>query len=416
MPGDTITPFFGEFMTNGIPLEWSGNYCSHACPYCFANLNSQHRQQKDKVPLRYADVKATMNLLRDYHKRDSLEAFWLREGYPVLMSNKVDPFSNSNFRTVLPLLELMTELEIPLAFQTRGGRGIDEALQFLKPAVWYISIEHSDDATRQTLAPANPSIESRYELIQKLHEAGHKVVLGLNPLSLEWAPQPEIILQRCYELGVKNVWIELLHFNKDQINIARQQGKVPESMLLRYEVRKRRNHSEAFDHLLRTRQIALEMGYETYGTGQTTYSRYWDIYKSIYPKLLPTFQDWVNHCHDQGWDNDKLITFDEFVKFFLPLLPKGCKRLGHYVGSACHDIPAERGKDWTNWMSWSELLRISWSDPRLKWCPVRAPAFAYIPNEDYHPKRNRGAVLRDEKGMPYIAFWRQYQEFLLEEV
>lgn len=415
MSGDTFSTFFGEFLVNPVPIEISFNYCSHSCPMCFANLNSQVRHKKKGSPLRYADIRASMNLLKDYHQRDSLEAFWLREGYPVLISNKVDPFSNSNYRSVLPLLELMTALDFPITFQSRGGKGIDEALQFLKPSVWYITIDHASDTTRQQTAPSSPPIESRFELIEKLIGHGHKVVLGLNPLSLEWMPDPAPTLQRCKDLGVWGVWIELLHFNKDQAAIAREQGIIPEAMLQRYEMR-RKPVPEPFNHFLNARQIAREVGLETYSTGQCTKSAYFDVYKATYPKLLPTLQDWVNHCWEKGWNSSHKITFEDFANFFEPLLPKGRLRLGHYIGAVCHDIPAERGSDWDNWMTARELLRLSWSDPRVKWCPVRAPAFSYLAEPGWQPKDRLRKIQRDSRGNPVMAFWPEHQEFLLENI
>jgi DNA repair photolyase len=417
MPGDTITSFYGEFLVNPVPLEWSGAYCSHACPYCFANLNSEYRKQTKGVPLRYADVKNTINLIQQQYERDSMEAFWLREGYPVLLSNKVDPFSNSNYRTALPLINLMAEMDIPMAFQTKGGRGIDEALEVIKPSVWYITIEFSDESLARQLEPAAPSIESRYELIAKLRDRGHEVVLGLNPLSVEWCPEPEKILQRCKDLGVWGVWTELLHFNKDQAALAGQHGVIPQAMIDRYRVKKRPEEA-LFKHWLRTRNIAHDLGLEVFSGGQTCHSRYFDAYKRCYPKLLPTMQDWVNHCIDEGWDSNKLISFAEFADFFLPLLPHPDKKLrvGHYFGATCHQIPREMGEKWSNWMTWQELLELSWRDRRVKWCPVKMPAFAYVGGEGWDKKKRFENLLSDETGMPYMAFWQQYQEFLLEDV
>lgn len=348
-----------------------------------------------------------MNLLQQQHQRDSMEAFWLREGYPVVLSNKVDPFSNSNFRTALPLIELMAGLDIPMMFQTKGGRGIDQALDLIPPSLWYITIEFSDPELCRHVEPAAPSIESRYELIAQLRQRGHEVVLGLNPLSIEWCPKPEVILQRCKDLGVHGVWTELLHFNKDQAAIARSHGKIPEDMLRRYTAHRKPN-PEAFAHFLRTRQIAREIGLEVYSGGQTTYSRFFDAYRRVYPKLLPTMQDWVNHAHEQGWDESRLLSFDDFVDFFLPMLPHPEQklRLGHYFGATCHQIPREMGSAWSNWMTWRELLELTWKDRRVKWSPVKMPGFAYISD-------GQGGLQCDRSGMPYMAFWPQYQEFLL---
>lgn len=415
MAGDTFTTFYGEFLVSPIGLELSLNYCSHSCAYCFANLNSQSRHDRQGSPLRYADVKGTMNLLKDYQNRDSLEAYWLKEGYPVLISNKVDPFANSNYRTSLPIMEMMTELDIPIALQTKGGRGVDEALEFLKPAVWYISIEFNDDALSRQVNPAAPSIESRYELISKVIAKGHQVVVGVNPLASEWAPEPAKIFQRCKDLGVWGVWLSLLHFNRDQAAIARKQGIIPEAMLERYKKSKKHN-PETLEFFIKTRQSAREHGLEVYTGFQSTYSRYWDVYKKIYPKLLPTLQDWVNHCWESGWDKNRLITFQEFADFFEPQLPKGRLALGHYIGSINRQVTQE-AESWTNWMTFRQLLHWAWREPRLSFNPVNSPGFAYVGNENWQPKDKAARnLLRDNRGNPYMSFWQQHQEFLGEEI
>lgn len=63
--GETISPYYGEFMVSPCPLELSFNYCSHGCVFCFANLNK---------PLRNFDAKAPARLIADYMNRSTLEA------------------------------------------------------------------------------------------------------------------------------------------------------------------------------------------------------------------------------------------------------------------------------------------------------------------------------------------------------
>jgi len=110
-----VDVFFGEFLISPIPLELSLNYCSHVCAYCFANLNDRGRQ---------ADIGAVMRFFNELPSRTSLQSHLVREGYPILFSNRVDPFATSNVKLSLPLLEIMRTLDIPVAIQTKGGKGI----------------------------------------------------------------------------------------------------------------------------------------------------------------------------------------------------------------------------------------------------------------------------------------------------
>jgi DNA repair photolyase len=199
-----ITPFYGEFLISPVPLELSLNACSHGCYFCFSLLN-QHDRHVSVTPI--------MNLLKNYMTRHSLEASLLRAGYPVLISNRVDPFANSNYQMSVPILRTMTELGIPIAFQTRGGRGIDEALEFLQPSVWYISINTQTDTFRKQLEPGAPDMDSRFRLMETLRAKGHSVVLGLNPVVEEWLPDPEQVIERAKNSGAQGAWVETLHFN-----------------------------------------------------------------------------------------------------------------------------------------------------------------------------------------------------------
>ena len=126
-----FSTYYGELLISPLPIELSGNFCSHMCGYCFANLNQPNRKY---------DVLKTMRFLKEFKTRRSLTAKLLKNGYPVLYSNKIDPFSASNFMHSLPLIELMVQMNIKISIQTRGGHGIDEVLKILPKSVFYISI------------------------------------------------------------------------------------------------------------------------------------------------------------------------------------------------------------------------------------------------------------------------------------
>ena len=182
---DGLKPLFGGFLKIPLPLELSGNFCSHKCSYCFANLNS---------PTRTLDTKSVLNLLANFEKRKSLEASLLQLGCPVMISNHVDPFATSNYRQLVPIMKMMSELDIDYSVQTKGGKGWEEILEMLKPSVWYISISHDQETTRKQIEPAAPSIEHRYELIEAVASKGHTVIVGFNPCVEEWCLDPQTFL------------------------------------------------------------------------------------------------------------------------------------------------------------------------------------------------------------------------------
>jgi len=92
---DSLSVYWGLLFNACSPLEISLNYCSHNCHFCFANLNS---------PNRTADVKQIMGILSTCQEKETFAAKLLRDKYPVTISNHVDPFSESNWRISLPII------------------------------------------------------------------------------------------------------------------------------------------------------------------------------------------------------------------------------------------------------------------------------------------------------------------------
>ncbi len=397
--GDGLDVFYGEFLVSPIPLELSFNYCSHKCAYCFANLNK---------PDRWADVKAVTRLLQDYRNRETLTAQLLKAGYPVLISNRVDPFAASNYQQAVPIITTMAEMGIPLALQTKGGRGIDDVLSVLPPSAWYISIGTLDDSIRKRIEPGAPTIESRFELIEKLTAKGHHVSLGLNPLVPEWCPNPEALLDRARASGAKGVWAERLHLNHKQVvNLSeRERGGMTEDVIKRAQ--KRTTTPPELALYDSARAYAQSIGLEVYGIAQPIASDYFEPYKKLYPKVFPTIQDFVNATY-RG-DFGEVIDFDQFADFMCAFLPKGEMPIDHYLGATAHTlwhtnkIPKR--------MTYRQLLSIVWSDLRIHRCPARMRCFAFQAERD-----SDGGWIRitDNNDLPYLVFDPQgFDEYYTE--
>ena len=386
MAGDTITTFWGEFLMQPTPLEASFNWCSHNCAYCFANLNK---------PDRAADLKATENLLEKFQNRKTIEAKLLQQGYGVLISNRVDPFATSNYREAVPIMRRMTELNIPIAIQTKGGKGIDEALSFLKPSCWYITITTLNDDIRRQIEPGAPSIDSRFELIEKLTALGHVVYVGLNRWTAEWCPlnEAKALLQRAKDCGAFGVWTEVLHFNWKQVRNMpdRDKAAIGETVIKRAS--KRSHDPIEFDQWIELQQAAREIGLEVFSMNQGDRSNYFEPYKTLYPKSFETLQGFINRCHDTEL-GQRLISFEDFASVILPTLPEGVLNVGHYVGATAHAFCKQEG--WSNWMTYSDLLKILWQHPKIKGSPARAACFAYA--------AKNGESLLDAEGLPYLVF------------
>lgn len=363
--------YSGELTISPIPLELSLNYCSHKCAFCFANLNAPNRK---------ADVPAIMRLLAEHETRKSPVAQLLRGGYPILFSNKVDPFARSNFAASVPILETLADMGIPVTFQTRGGTGIDEVLEFLPPSVWYISISQLDDAIRARIEPGAPRIEERFELIEKLRAHGHRVVLGCNPYVSEWLPDPEPLFARAFDLGAEGVWLDPIHMNRDQrAQLSDREARNLGSHVLEIAAQRRPDELAQAD-ITNARSLARDVGLEVYSIGESERTDFWRPFFETYPKLFPITQNMVNAC----WDNlpDRtLITFDFFCQFMLPELPQEQTGLDTYLrakakGGRLMKALTDEGALKRD-MSWTEVLREIWNRPEISFCPARLGCFGF---------------------------------------
>jgi len=376
--------YWGELLISPNPLELSLNSCSHMCSYCFANLNKGKHTENPA---------SAMRLLADYGNRSTLTAQLLQGGYPVVVSNRMDPFSRTNYEQIIPMLRVMVEMGIPIEIQTKGGTGIDDVLSFLPPSLWYISLSMIDDGIRKKIEPGATSVHDRLDLVQKLTDAGHTVVWGLNPYVPEWLPEPERLFEAMAERGCQGVWLETLHLNYRQCNAMtnRQKDALTEPIMKR--ARKRKIEPDLWDAIMWA--YVLADVYETpyFSKGLPYPTDFVDVMRKPYDKSFPTLQDWVNWCYANKQDGDA-VTCDEFVSVVTQGIPQRQLKLHHYLGATAHDLW------WTHKipldMTYSDLYRIMWAEPRTSQCPGNMRCFAYQGTKE-QPRL-------DAKGLPLMVF------------
>lgn len=393
------TPYYGEFLISPIPLELSFNWCSFRCSYCFANLN---------VPNRKANIPSVARFLADYRSRKTLEALLYRMGYATCVSNLVDIFAPSNFQEALPIVRLMHDLGLPLQFQTRGSNNQkweDELLDSLnRPSVWYISVTMLDDDLRKTIEPGATRIHERFAFMEQLRQRGHRVVLGLNPLTRQWCPDPQALIDRAVDAGAEGMWTEMLHMNYRQIRNMppRDRAAIGEDMLAASQ--RRRPLPADMEHFLAARQHAIARGLQVFSVGQGCYSRFPNIYHETYPgATFLTLQDFVNACIEAGAQG-QLIPFEVFADFFTVSMPAGVWPIDSYLGAVAHNL-------WWEYhvppqMSYRQLLSVIWRQPKIKNNPARMPCFAYAARWDDGAEDGKPGwvVYVDEHDHPYLLF------------
>lgn len=385
---DTFTPYYGEFLVSTAPLELSFSYCSHKCAYCFANLNT---------PDRKADILATVRTLANFQQRDTLTARLLKAGYPTVVSNRVDPFANSNYRQAVPVIRTMIDCGLPIAFQTRGGRGVDEVLKASPPSVWYVSLNLSDDATRRKLEPGAPSLPERWSLIDDLVQGGHSVVIGLNPLVPEWCPDYTQIIAHAAECGACGVWAESLHMRNDQImrmSPRERNAATPDVLDM---ARKRFPPQHWLDALYTARQAAISCGMQFFATHMPYRSDFWDIYRKHYPSF-PVMQDVTNAVVDGRLRG--LISVDDILAVLEPSMPRGVYTgMQHYAQAVSRATrlskPLANTSSYTPVVAWASSDRTSPSFPgRNPLMPVAA---------EWSDELRGWIELTDEGGRPYFV-------------
>ena len=181
--GKMIECFYGELLLNVTPVELSGNKCSHNCAYCFANI------QRDD---RYSDIEHTVKFLGKDKHTGLVGDFW-DNGYSLTLSNRTDPFSETNITDTLVLARIFSTVENGIFIQTKLGRReyIDKFLENIgtkRNIVWYITITTPNDDIAKIIEPGAPSPTERMKTAKYLHDLGFTVIVAFNPFVKGWTP------------------------------------------------------------------------------------------------------------------------------------------------------------------------------------------------------------------------------------
>jgi DNA repair photolyase len=346
-----------------IPLQYTGNYCSHKCVYCFANINN---------PKRKTDIAKLNSLLKNYKNRNDLRSYFLKNKYPVIISNNIDPFSKSNQPFVNELIYTLKDLGIPVALATRGGVGT-EILKDLPPTVIYVSIPYDNEDLRIKYEPKAPSLEQRYELIDFAIKNNHKVITSINPFNPKFAEKPISIAEKVKRLGVKSILINKLHLTApQQANMSdKERDIMGEDLLKECKVKGFSTEwlSNAIDLYEYTNENEMSLiGFDS-GLAQSHYSEF----KECYKKTLPTIYDWFNWCAENKVEGD-IIYFEEFYKFFAERLPNTEADLSKYI------VNKVNLKDNTFYskMDLRNILHLYWENPKFIGLAKHFPVFSYV--------------------------------------
>jgi hypothetical protein len=194
---------------------------------------------------------------------------------------------------------------------------------------------------RLRVEPHAPSIGSRLELVEQLIEAGHVVTVGVNPLSKEWLPAFEPLIDRLKELGVWGVWIQVPYFSKSfKHNISEKARERLGDEFIRGCGEKGSKADRA--HAEAAMAYAKGIGLEVFSTEYEEPTRFFDPWHEVYERPMPYWHQLVNRIDplmddpEVAEDGYVLVTREMAMEALAPLPeldwsePLRHKRAKHY--------------------------------------------------------------------------------------
>jgi DNA repair photolyase len=346
--------FIGGYLFHPGALDYSGDTCRNSCAYCFANINQGNREGN------------LSGAIRRFYKKEIItyDDMLLKEGYPIVVSNRTDPFTPRNYRDTLALFTHLRNIPNGIFIQTKCGPGMDEALDILedKKPVVYITVTTIRDEIAKVIEPGAPLPLERLRIAKDLHKRGYLVLVAVNPCCEQWMPTKDL-QALCNELkksGMKHICIEILDISRNRLKVLSQSRKdrIGEAALTDCASGRVRQYvRDCTQYLIGAGMIVAKRGMPFKST-------FFDDIKARLGKVMPTYQDFTNHCLDKHPDGSP-VTFAEFEKVI-------CSGGGIFRKTirqnTIRDYLLRSG--FTSWKdnqeihSHRELLRVLWNDPR----------------------------------------------------
>jgi DNA repair photolyase len=297
--------YTGEYLVSPIPVHFGLNWCTHACRYCFANLNRPERRADNN------DLAKLVKWARD--RKGPLEWWYLARGYPLLVANDSDPFARSNVDTFRELHRIAGEIGIRLAYQTKGGDPEAQAIALDgRPTLFYVSLTSDDDRLLADIEPGAPPWQARLDLIRAATARGHHVVVGLNPLLPAWWRDIDEALDAMIDAGARHLWHGELHLSRFQIAAMPDSQRLRYATLVDYGRKRKKPDAEAFDTILR---LAVAKGFNCFDGVAGSARGFWQPYFDLGFPFMPTLDGLFRDLEAQGGGQPVAFSFDAFDRW-----------------------------------------------------------------------------------------------------
>ena len=301
--------YSGEYLIVPVPLHLNLDACTQGCGYCFAVLNSpKYRADWDQVRKKVLKAKSDQPIGKD------LTAWFLRQGYPVLVSNQSDPFAKMVNDGFMQVKELFDEHGIRMTYQTKGGTNAMDLLPKEKPTLVYISITSDNNDTLKKYEVNAPPFEERLALAIACKQAGHDVEVAINPFIPSWWDDLPAFLDTLLKHDLKKIVWDVVHMSARQaVNVSsRFKEMVPYAM-------KKTKPDQGY-----MREMELYMQKIGINTCRKYSSKggWWDEYYKILP-WFPTLDDWFTKLRQIQSQTGKPVRFTlvDFNQYCSPAFP-----------------------------------------------------------------------------------------------
>lgn len=347
--------FLGGYLFHPAALDYSGDTCLNGCAYCFANINKEFRKGK---------LQSAINCF--YRKEaNTYQSMLVKLGYPILVSNRSDPFTEKNARESIALFTHLTELKNSVFIQTKTGPGMDECLDLMgnrRDVVIYITVTTIQDDIAAVVEPKAPPPSARLQIAKKLHDAGYLVLIALNPLSDAWMPREDIetLVKDLKQVGINHICLEMLDIKRKRLS------QISESRKKRMGAAVASLGDSNRNYVRECTQYLVAQGFEVAKRGMPFRSNLFADIKERLGLTMPVMQDFVNYAFDKYGTAGAVLTYPEWEA----VLAKDGIFLKTVKQNNIRDYLLRSGfvswKDNQQVHNHKELLRVCWNDPRHK--------------------------------------------------
>ena len=391
--------FLGGYLFHPAALDYSGDTCLNNCAYCFANINKEARE---------GNLKAAINA---FYKKEpkTYQDMLLREGYPILVSNRSDPFTAKNQRDSIALFTHLAERKSGVFIQTKTGPGLDECLDLMgdrRDIVIYITVTSIHDDACKIVEPNAPPPSDRLATAKRLHKDGYLVLVAVNPCVEAWMPHEGLIALAAdlKKIGINHVCLEMLDIKKHRLSMLSDGRKKRMGAAINTLGTQNR------DYVRECTEYLVSQGFDVAKKGMPFKSSLFDNIKTRLGKTMPVMQDFINYCFNKYGTSGAVISYPEWES----VIAREGIFLKTIKQNNIRDYLLRSG--FTSWKanqqvhSHKELLRICWNDPRPR-ISIQNHCLFRVIGKDKRPLLDEdGNVQLYFSGKPYFGKKKEVME------